>query len=451
MDESLFEGQNAAYVQAMFEEYARNPEAVPSEWRKLFEEKTSATTLEAPSVPDAPSHGTGAISTPSPLPVTASSEADEHLRRVLPVVSRATALVQAFRDHGHQLARIDPLGTEPPGHPQLSPAFFGTSMEELSELPASLVMEGNSEDKSVADALNALVAVYAGSIGYEFDHLDDHVKVGWLWDQVESESHFPTMNATEKSELLRHLSEAEGLEQFLHKAYLGQKRFSLEGTDALVPMLHLVIEKIAQAGGQEVILGMAHRGRLNILTHIVGISYGELLAEFEGPSYQGGQLDISGTGDVKYHHGARGTRDIDGLGTIKIELAPNPSHLEFINPVVAGMTRSRQFKTTGNDTSPDTHSIVPILIHGDAAFAAEGVVAETLNLARLNGYGVGGTIHFILNNQVGFTTDPRDGRSTMYASDLAKGYGIPVLHVNADDAEACLAIDEHLILRSHFL
>ena len=451
MDESLFEGQNAAYVQAMFEEYARNPEAVPSEWRKLFETRTPGTPLEAPSVPDTPPKSTDTTPTPSPVSVSASSEAAEHLRRVLPVVSRATALVQAFRDHGHQLARLDPLGTEPLGHPQLSPAFFGTSMEELSELPASLVMEGNSEDKSVADALNALGAVYAGSIGYEFEHLDDHVKVGWLWDQVESESHFPKMNATDKSELLRHLSEVEGLEQFLHKAYLGQKRFSLEGTDALVPMLHLAIENIAQAGGQEVILGMAHRGRLNVLTHIIGISYGELLAEFEGPSYQGGQLDISGTGDVKYHHGARGTRDIDGIGTIRIELAPNPSHLEFINPVVAGIARSRQFKTTGNDSSADTHSIVPILIHGDAAFAAEGVVAETLNLARLNGYGVGGTIHFILNNQVGFTTDPRDGRSTVYASDLAKGYGIPVLHVNADDAEACLAaVRLAAAYRSHF-
>ena len=451
MDESLFEGQNAAYVQAMFEEYARNPEAVPSEWRKLFEARTPGTPLEAPSAPNTPAKDTGTTPTHSSVQVSAPSEAVEHLRRVLPVVSRATALVQAFRDHGHQLARIDPLGSEPPGHPQLSPAFFGTSMEELSELPASLVMESDGEDKSVADALNALVAVYAGSIGYEFEHLDDHVKVDWLWDQVESESHFPKMNATEKSELLRHLSEAEGLEQFLHKAYLGQKRFSLEGTDALVPMLHLVIEKIAQAGGQEVILGMAHRGRLNVLTHIIGISYGELLAEFEGPSYQGGQLDISGTGDVKYHHGARGTRDIDGLGTIRIELAPNPSHLEFINPVVAGIARSRQFKTTGNDTSADTHSIVPVLIHGDAAFAAEGVVAETLNLARLNGYGVGGTIHFILNNQVGFTTDPRDGRSTVYASDLAKGYGIPVLHVNADDAEACLAaVRLAAAYRSHF-
>ena len=281
MDESLFEGQNAAYAQAMFEEYARNPDGVPSEWRKLFEGRTSSATVEKPRVPDTRDRTTTPApdTTLGPARVSTSSDGAEHLRRVLPVVSRATALVQAFRDHGHQLARIDPLGGKPPGHPQLSPAFFGTSMEELAELPASLVMEENGEDRSVADALNDLVAIYAGSIGYEFEHLDDHVKVGWLWDQVESESHLPRMSADEKCELLLHLSEVEGLEQFLHKAYLGQKRFSLEGTDALVPMLHLTIEQIARAGGREVILGMAHRGRLNVLTHIVGISYGELLAE----------------------------------------------------------------------------------------------------------------------------------------------------------------------------
>lgn len=449
MEEPLFEGQNAAYAQVMFEEYARNPEAVPLEWRRLFEGETSSQRVkDAPTV-DAPI--TGVKPTPDTTRISSSSEAAEHLRRYLPVVSRATALVQAFRDHGHQLALIDPLGSEPPGHPQLTPAFFGTSMEELSGLPASLVLEDNGENRSVADALNALVAIYAGSIGYEFEHLDDHVKVDWLWNQVESESHLPRMSSAEKCKLLRQLSEAEGLEQFLHKAYLGQKRFSLEGTDALIPMLHLTIERIAQAGGQEVILGMAHRGRLNVLTHTVGISYGELLAEFEGPSYQGGQLDISGTGDVKYHHGARGILDINSVGKINIELAPNPSHLEFINPVVAGMVRSRQFKATAGEASPDTHSVVPILIHGDAAFAAEGVVAETLNLARLNGYSVGGTIHFILNNQIGFTTDARDGRSTVYASDLAKGYGIPILHVNADDAEACLAaVRLATAYRSHF-
>jgi 2-oxoglutarate dehydrogenase E1 component len=347
--------------------------------------------------------------------------------------------VQAFREHGHQLARLDPLGDDPPGHPQLSPAFFGTSMEELAGLPASLVMDDAEPGASVADALTALERVYAGSLGYEFEHVDDHVKVDWLWEQVETGTHRPTLAPEEQRKLLRRICETEGLEQFLHRAYLGQKRFSLEGTDVLVPVLDMVIEQVARNGAREVVIGMAHRGRLNVLTHTVGVSYGELLAEFEGPSLRGGQLHVVGTGDVKYHHGARGAREVDGVGTVRITLAPNPSHLEFVNPVVAGWVRSRQFDSVVNGSEPDCDAVVPVLIHGDAAFAAEGVVAESLNMARLPGYHVGGTVHIIVNNQVGFTTDPRDGRSTYYSSDLAKGYAIPIVHVNADDPEACLA------------
>jgi 2-oxoglutarate dehydrogenase E1 component len=487
--DTLFDSQNAAYAQAMYEEYARNPESVPAEWRRLFENggavalaegllvpeqiEGSRTKATATATPPAPARAAPPPTPPGPVrapaataaearppaairptatPAEATSaapgptkltteEAHEHLRRALPVVSRAAALVQAFRDHGHQLARLDPLGSKPPGHPQLSPAFFGTSMEELSELPASLVIDDpdTADGRSVADALAHLSQIYAGSMGYEFEHLDDHVKVDWLWDQVESSAHCPTLDADAQRALLRRICEVEGLEQFLHRSYLGQKRFSLEGTDMLVPMLDLVIEEIAKSGAQELVLGMAHRGRLNVLTHTMGVSYGELLAEFEGPSFKGSQLHVAGTGDVKYHHGAKGTREVEGGGRVRVTLAPNPSHLEFVNPVVVGWARSRQFDRSGKDAEPDCESVVPLLIHGDAAFAAEGVVAETLNMARLRGYHVGGTLHVIVNNQVGFTTDPRDGRSTYYSSDLAKGYGIPIVHVNADDPEACLA------------
>ncbi|HUF75836.1 MAG TPA: 2-oxoglutarate dehydrogenase E1 component [Longimicrobiales bacterium] len=497
--DTLFDSQNAAYAQLMYEEYARNPEAVPPEWRRLFQDdgaeaiaqgllmpeqldgsraKPAAATAAPPAAPRRTSPATAPAapsrnaqptapleSTVPPLAATprtepatgdgtlapphspsaparlGAAEAHEHLRRALPVVSRAAALVQAFRDHGHQLARLDPLGSEPPGHPQLSPAFFGTSMEELGTLPASLVIDDAPEGdaRSVADALSRLSDIYAGSIGYEFEHLDDHVKVDWLWDQVESGAHWPELDAETSKELLRRICEVEGLEQFLHKSYLGQKRFSLEGTDMLVPMIDLLIQEIAKSGGRELVLGMAHRGRLNVLTHTVGVSYGELLAEFEGPSFKGSQLHVAGTGDVKYHHGAKGTREVEGVGRVRITLAPNPSHLEFVNPVVVGWARSRQFDRSGKIAEPDCDAVVPLLIHGDAAFAAEGVVAETLNMARLRGYHVGGTLHIIVNNQVGFTTDPRDGRSTYYASDLAKGYGIPIVHVNADAPEACLA------------
>ena len=452
VDETLFDSQNAAYAQAMFEEYARNPESVPDAWRRLFADGGRRAVAHGLIVPDQ-LDGRRAPAGPARPEATAPAAAVEavaaagaeamsaaaQLRHLLPVVSRAAALVQAFRDHGHRLAKLDPLGSEPPGHPQLTPAFFGTSPEELAHLPATLVMDDSTNEESVADALNRLREVYAGSLGYEFEHLDDHEKVDWLWDQVEAGTHCPEMPSEERRALLERLTEVEGLEQFLHRAYLGQKRFSLEGNDALVPMLDLALREAATDGGREAVLGMAHRGRLNVLTHIVGVSYGELLAEFEGPSYKGGQLDIQGTGDVKYHHGARGERSFADGSRIRVTLCPNPSHLEFVNPVVVGMARSHQFAGTGRDDLPDPKSVVPILIHGDAAFAAEGVVAETLNMARLRGYDVGGTIHVIVNNQVGFTTDPWDGRSTFYSSDLAKGYGIPVVHVNADDAEACLA------------
>ena len=483
-DDTLFDSQNAAYAQAMFEEYARNPEAVSPEWRRMFDNGAAIAIAEGLLVPDqltpgrpvfpnggAPAAPTAAAAAPVEAPAPAPSEASapaappvaaaptpsepaprtggdpaagdletaRRLTELLPAVSRAAALVQAFRDQGHRLAKIDPLGSDPLGHPQLSPAFHGTSTEELSQLPASLILgEDGAEGQSVADALDDLSQIYAGSIGYEFEHLDDHVKVGWLWDYVESGRHLPELSDAERRALLQRISETEGLEQFLHRTYLGQKRFSLEGNDMLVPMLDLVIEETARGGGRDVVLGMAHRGRLNVLTHTVGVSYGELLAEFEGPSFKGGQLDIAGTGDVKYHHGARGTRTIDGAGEVRITLAPNPSHLEFVNPVVIGMARAKQYAALEHDPKADIDDVVPVLMHGDAAFAAEGVVAETLNMARLEGYDVGGTVHIIVNNQVGFTTDPHDGRSTYYASDLAKGYGIPIVHVNADDPEACL-------------
>ncbi len=457
MDEPLFDSQNAAYAQAMFDQYARNPESVPEAWRRIFADGGARVRREGLFAPDqldgnrgaataaaetvagiaAPATAPRALATPEPVP-PAPSEAEDHLRRALPMISRAAALIQAFRDHGHQLSRIDPLGSEPPGHPQLNPAFFGTSMEELALLPSSLVMDDDVQ-RSVADALQELKSVYAGSLGYEFEHMDDHVKVDWLWDQVETAAHRPTMTLAQKRALLFRLSETEGLEQFLHRAYLGHKRFSLEGNDVLVPMLDLVIEEAARAGGREVVIGMAHRGRLNVLTHTVGVSYGELLAEFEGPSLQGGQLDVGGTGDVKYHHGARGVRAVEGAGEIRVTLMPNPSHLEFVNPVVGGFSRARQFDGPSKHSGHDPFAVVPVVMHGDAAFGGEGVVAETLNMARLHGYDVGGTLHVIVNNQVGFTTDPDDSRSTFYASDLAKGFGIPVVHVNADDPEACLA------------
>lgn len=466
--EKPFDGPNAGYVQALYEDFARNPESVPEQWRRFFEGGAEQAVRAGLIIPEglaengaavapvvapataAPDRPTPAV-TPesSPKPPTGPAAMDAPSNRLLSMVVRATSLVQAFRDHGHQLAQIDPLGAEPPGHPQLDPSFFGMKMEELEEIPASVVL-GNGADEPLSDTLRRLRDAYCGSAGYEFEHLEDPEIVRWLWDQVESGVHTQPLPDASKVALLERLSQVEGLEQFLHRAYLGQKRFSIEGTDMMVPMLDLAISEAAAAGGREVVIGMAHRGRLNVLAHILGIGYEEILRSFEGIDARGA-LDAPGTGDVKYHHGAEYMQALPDGSSIRVGLASNPSHLEFVNPVVEGVARVRQFAGSGPDDPQETLAVVPILIHGDAAFSGEGVVAETLNLARLRGYNTGGTIHIIANNQVGFTTDPEDGRSTSYASDLAKGFSFPIIHVNADDPDACLgAMRLAMAYRTHY-
>jgi 2-oxoglutarate dehydrogenase E1 component len=480
MSERPFDQQNAGYAQDMYELYARNPQAVPEAWRRFFAQGPEVTTAAGLLLPEGLSgngasyrpaqsgRGPGGNGTPAPSavavsespatsPPPASAPAATHApraavsaalsaeaaaeaekaRNLLPLVALARQLVQAFRDHGHMLAHIDPLGSQPPGHPQLDPAFFGTTLEEIAEIPASVVIRASPAGETLGEALRRLQRAYAGSIGYEFEHMEDPARVRWLWDQVEQGVHTQELGAEQKIRLLERLTQVEGFEHFLHRTYLGQKRFSIEGTDALIPMLDEAIEQAARDGAGRIVLGAAHRGRLNMLAHVVGIGYEPILREFEGVKGKG-PLSPSGTGDVKYHHGAEGEHKLPGGGSVPVTLVPNPSHLEYVNPVALGMTRSWQFGQNGH-RSQDTSRVVPILIHGDAAFAGQGVVAETLNLARLAGYSVGGAIHVIVNNQVGFTTDPDDGRSTRYSSDLAKGFDFPILHVNADEPEACLA------------
>ncbi len=408
----LFDTYNAAYAQALFEQYLQNAASVDAAWRELFDRGEAVGRL---------------LGAERPAP-TLPGEAQ------LRVARAAGELVDAYRLHGHRAARLDPLGSTPPGHPQLQPAFHGISEDQLGLVPASLVgleMWGNT----VADVVAALQDTYTDSIGYEFEYLEDPDSREWLREQIEAGTHREPLSSSALRRLMERLTETECFEQFLHRAYLGAKRFSVEGTDMLVPMLDLAIERAAATGASEIVIGMAHRGRLNVLAHVLGMPYEELIARFEDRHAR-----MAGTGDVKYHLGADGTYATPSGQPLTVLLAPNPSHLEFVNPIVEGMTRAKQSHRYARQLTRDENVVVPILIHGDAAFAGQGVVTETLNLARLHGYRTGGTLHIIANNQVGFTTDPRDARSADYASDPARGFDIPVFHVNADDPLACLAV-----------
>src|SRR5690349_21756979 len=368
------------------------------------------------------------------LPVSRFPSPDE-----LKHVAAAMALVKAIRNFGHLAARLDPLGSDPPGDPALDPGPLGLTPEIMARIPAD-VLRIYVPGRTLAEAYPRLQATYCGTISYEVEHIGSHQERVWLRQVIESGEHRKPLPPEQKRKLLARLTAVETLERFLHKAYLGQKRFSIEGLDVLVPMLDETIERAGASGARRLVLGMAHRGRLNVLAHIVGLPYETIFAEFEGGRHVEETLTPEGgTGDVKYHHGADGVYQTAAGKPVNITLTPNPSHLEAVNPVVEGRARANQTNRRGKDPIHDGTVALPVLIHGDASFAAQGVVAETFNLARLKGYTTGGTVHLIANNQLGFTTDPKEGRSTDYSSDLAKGFDAPIVHVNADDPEACLA------------
>ena len=377
---------------------------------------------------------TAALAPAPPPTVSVNSTADD-----LGALAAGVALVHAYRAFGHLAAALDPLGSDPVGDPALDPEPLGLTDETMARIPAGL-LQVDVPGTTLAEALPALRATYCGSIAYEVEHIASHEERAWLRHAIESGAHRTPLSVEEQRALLRRLTAVEGLERFLHKAYLGQKRFSIEGLDAMVPMLDQMLSGAAAVGAREVVIGMTHRGRLNVLTHIVGVGEDAILAEFEaGRGGTDALVPKGGLDDVKYHLGSNGTYTTPDGAKVQVTLAPNPSHLEAVNPVVEGHARAQQTDRSATGGAGDRNRTIPILIHGDAAFAAQGVVAETFNMARLPGYTTGGTLHLIANNQVGFTTEPSDARSTDYASDLAKGFDVPIVHVNADDPEACLA------------
>jgi 2-oxoglutarate dehydrogenase E1 component len=423
LDFTDFQGVNEGYVLELYDRFRADPESVDEATRERFR---------------------------SWRPSGAEGQGDETSVRPpladgldVRIAVGAISLAESIRRFGHLAARIDPLGSRPRGNPLLHPEGHGITADQLRMLPAALINEPLAIGcATMFDLVEKLRAIYCGTTGYDIAHIFAPEERVWLHEAIETGRFRAPQDPIDPVALLDRLTDVEVFERFLHRTYPGKTRFSIEGVDMLVPILDEVLSESAEAGMRQAFVGMAHRGRLNVMAHVMGKPYEQILAEFKDPVRN--HLDLEGVqwaGDVKYHLGA--SRAISGGEKVKlvVSMPPNPSHLESINPVLEGMARA-----AGTDASkagaptfnPD--AVLPILIHGDAAFPGQGVVAETLNLHRLPGYTTGGTIHIIANNQIGFTTEPSDAYSTLYASGVARGFKIPIFHVNADDPEACVEV-----------
>ena len=406
-----FQGVNAGYVVELYERFRQNPESVDPDTRAVFEQWAPADVVGDPG---------------------RASHADVH------GIVGAANLAESIRRYGHLAARLDPLGSAPIGDPSLSPRAHGITDDDLKTLPAALVGGPVAESSNNAyDAIEKLRRVYCSTTGFDYAHIFVPEEREWLRHAAESGRFLPPMDRDGMEALLDRITEVEVFERFLHRTFPGKTRFSIEGVDMLVPVLDELISGAANQGTRHTIIGMAHRGRLNVLAHILEKPYAQILAEFKDPVLkQRLRIDLGWMGDVKYHAGASTSMP---RGQTFVTMPPNPSHLEAVNPVVVGMARASGTATDGRGAPHfDGNSTLPVLIHGDAAFPGQGIVAETLNLSRLSGYDVAGTIHIIANNQLGFTATPDESYSTSYASGLARGFKIPIVHVNADDPIACL-------------
>jgi 2-oxoglutarate dehydrogenase E1 component len=404
-----FETLNADYIDAQYKRWKSDPTSLSQDWQYFF--KGFEMALARP----ASAALTGAVSA-----VQAGIDARKQ--------ARVEALIHRYRDMGHLLACMDPLTACPTDHPLLRLEAFDLSPEDLGVEFYTALFPGQAQ-ASLKNIIGALKAVYARSIGVEYMHLQDPSERLWLQERMETPGGHPQLEVGDKLHIFEKLCQSGLFEAFLNKKYVGVTRFSLEGGDAVIPALDLICRRAADSGVREVILGMAHRGRLNVQAHVLGKSYYEIFSEFES-CYDPDQL--VGAGDVKYHNGFLADLSLNGQHTLQAYLVNNPSHLEAVNPVVEGIARARQdrFGPSGQ------LRVIPVLLHGDAAFAGQGIVAETLNMSQLKGYGTGGTFHLIINNQIGYTTLPEDSRSTRYSTDVAKMLMVPIFHVHGENPEA---------------
>ncbi|HTM60082.1 MAG TPA: 2-oxoglutarate dehydrogenase E1 component [Burkholderiales bacterium] len=428
IDNSYLFGGNAPFIEELYEKYLANPQSVPDEWRDYFDRMQALPGSTVKDIARAP------VEQSFVERARAGVFGGTKQLRAEPVTSErlqvaALLLVTAYRISGARWATVDPLKrvTRPP-QPELEPGFYDLAEADLDQTVNAGSFVG-LDRTTLRNLLQALRDTYCRNIGFEYMFISDRVQRQWIQERIEPTRAVPKLTAEQQKHLLRKLTEAEHLERYLHTKYVGQKRFSLEGGESLIPSIDELIQRAGANGTQEIVIGMAHRGRLNVLVNVLGKMPKDLFLEFEGKAAQ--QLP---SGDVKYHNGFSSDITTAG-GPVHLSLAFNPSHLEIVNPVVEGSVRARQRRR--DDKTGD--QVLPILVHGDAAFAGQGVVMETLNLSGTRGYGTGGTVHLIVNNQIGFTTsDPRDARSTLYCTDVAKMVEAPIFHVNGDDPEAVL-------------
>ena len=414
---TLISGENGAFIESLFEDWAAG-RAVPESWRGLFDGLVGGNGAR----------GNGALAAPGPTPPPAISP----VHTPSPSMSGVGlfGLVDAYRALGHLVARLDPLGRGEEDHPLLDPARFGFAEADL-DLPGGAGHFRGLERGTPRELISALRETYCGTFAVEFMEMRDKERRDWLIEQMEPRRNRPEFSPDEKVRILGQLMSAERFEQFIHRRFVGQKRFSVEGGEALIPLLDTLVEDGAALGAEEMVIGMAHRGRLNVLAHLMDMPYRAIFAEFQQGLVP---RDAQGSGDVRYHRGYSTDRMARSGSQIHLSLQPNPSHLEAINPVVEGIVRAKQ--NIRGDT--ERNQVLPLLIHGDAAFMGQGIVAETLSMSELDSYWTGGTIHVIVNNQIGFTTDPEDYCFTQHPTDMAKVIQAPVFHVNADDPEACV-------------
>ena len=429
LENSYLFGGNAPYVEDLYEQYLSNPALVSEQWRSYFDNMQNVPAasgeIDVRDIAHAPVVESFAQRAKQNKFLAAQS-ANNNLGVAKKQVS-VQSLIAAYRFLGARWAELDPLKRrERPEIPELEPSFYGLTEADLDENYSASNTYFGKETMSLRDILQALRATYCGTLGAEFMYVSDPAEKRWWQERLESTRATPQFDAAKKKTILLSLTEAEGLERYLHTRYVGQKRFSLEGGESFIASMDELVQHAGAQGVQEIVIGMAHRGRLNVLVNTLGKNPADLFAEFEGK--HGDDLPA---GDVKYHQGFSSDVSTPG-GPVHLSLAFNPSHLEIVNPVVEGSARARQDRR-GDDNGD---FVLPVQVHGDAAFAGQGVVMETLNLAQTRGYGTHGTIHIVINNQIGFTTsDPRDKGSTTYCSDVAKMIEAPVLHVNGDDPE----------------